>query len=89
MRIEAFCPKRSVERFHKGIIRWFSWSGKRHSHSVLIGPQIHRLTGKLAPIVTVQKLRNSTLDFDAADRRILSTVWNSEFPMARFFSKAA
>jgi hypothetical protein len=40
MRIEAFGPKRSVERFHEGVIRWFSWSGKRHAHSVLIGPQM-------------------------------------------------
>jgi hypothetical protein len=41
----------------------------RHSHSVLIGPQIHRLTGKPAPIVTVRKLRNSTLDFDAVQHQ--------------------
>ncbi len=69
MGIQAFCPKRSVERFHESIVRRFSWSGKSHSHSVLIGPQIHRLTGKLAPIVTVKKLRNSALDFNSVQRQ--------------------
>jgi hypothetical protein len=46
------------------IIGWFPWSGKRPSDSALIGPQIHRLTGKLASVVIVNHLRDSTAYLD-------------------------
>lgn len=69
MGVQTFCPKCSVERFHESVIGCFSWSGKRHAHSVLIGPQIRRLAGKLAPIIAVQKLWNSALDFNPVQRQ--------------------
>src|SRR3974390_1864327 len=61
MGIQTFCSKSSVERLHEGIVGRFSRPRKSDPHSILIGPQIHRLTGELAPIVTANELRNSAL----------------------------
>jgi hypothetical protein len=41
-----------MERFHEGVIRGFPGPGKIDLDFILIGPQIHRLTGKLAAIIT-------------------------------------
>src|SRR5271155_2197371 len=65
MGIQAFCSESSVERLHEGIVRGLPWTRKGDAHSVLIGPQVHRLTGELAPVVTAKILRNSPLDFDS------------------------
>jgi hypothetical protein len=49
MRIQAFCPERSVERLHGRIVRRFRWPGKGHPHSVLTRPQFLRLSGVQCP----------------------------------------
>ena len=64
MRIQAFGTKGSVERLYERIVGRLPWPRKPHAHSVLICPLIHRLTRKFAPIVTVQKLRNTALHLD-------------------------
>src|SRR5215471_10725106 len=49
--IQAFRPEGPVERFHQSVIRRLARTRECDPHSVLIGPQIHRSTRKLAAVV--------------------------------------
>jgi hypothetical protein len=56
--IQALGSEGSVERFHEGIVGRLAWAGEVDLHTVLVGPQVHGLTGELAAVVAEQDLRH-------------------------------
>jgi hypothetical protein len=47
--IQALSTEGSVQRFNEGVVVRLTWTGEVDLHPVLVSPQVHRLTGPIAP----------------------------------------
>ena len=54
MDVQALVTQRSVEGFDEGIICWLAWPRKINPCSVMIGPKINKLAGKLRAVIREQ-----------------------------------
>lgn len=56
MHIQTLRPQSSIERFHIGVVGRLPGPREVDLHLVLIGPQIHALTGELRSVVAEDEL---------------------------------
>ena len=54
MDVQALVTQRSVEGFDEGIICWLAWPRKINPCSMMIGPKINKLAGKLRAVIREQ-----------------------------------
>src|SRR6202142_2515962 len=57
MRVQALRSERPVEGFDVSVVGWFPRSAEIDLYSVLVGPEVHDLTGELGPVITEKHLR--------------------------------
>jgi len=67
--IQTLGPQRAVERLHVRVIRGLPRPREVDAHLVVIGPQIHDLTGELRSVIAEQELGNPALLPNAIQRR--------------------
>lgn len=48
--VQAFRPERPIEAFDERVVGWLTRPGEVDLHSILVGPQVHRMTGELAAV---------------------------------------
>ncbi len=66
--VQTLGAERPIEAFHERIVRGLSWSREVDLDTMSIGPQIHRLAGELAAVVTEQHLRHASTELYAIQR---------------------
>ncbi len=69
MRVQAVRAKPTVERFDRGIVGRFATSAEVQNDPIRVGPEVHRRADELCPVVTIDALRQSSLEAQALERR--------------------
>src|SRR5271156_7006960 len=62
MRVQALRSERPVEGFEVSVVGWFPRSAEIDLYSVLVGPEVHDLTGELGPVITEKHLRHTPFE---------------------------
>src|ERR1700691_2957799 len=62
MRVQALRSERPVEGFDVSVVGWFPRSAEIDLYSVLVGPEVHDLTGELGPVITEKHLRHTPFE---------------------------
>ena len=62
MRAQAFAAEVPLKLSHEGVVSRFAGTGEVDLRSILVSPQVHRMTGELAAVVAKQHLRNTAFE---------------------------
>ena len=66
--VKAFTTEGAIEALDEGVVGRFARSREVDLRAVTIGPQVHRLTGELAAVVTEQHLRHAAVELQPVQR---------------------